>query len=177
MATAEIDGRGTMSAAITHFVPGHPKCGTLHGHDVSLSVQVEAEKLDEMGFVVDFSLVKRAMREVLESLDHKGLVCPAHLEEYIEIEGVNYARVYNGSKQYFIPRSDVVFVKVQVATAEEMSRWALLKIWFTLPLEIRRRIDMMNVTFWETTHTGATARIVNNPMKPEQEVPAHVVSG
>ena len=48
-------------------------CENLHGHNWRLEVVLCAEKLDEMGMVCDFRLVKRHLKTVTDMLDHKYL--------------------------------------------------------------------------------------------------------
>jgi 6-pyruvoyltetrahydropterin/6-carboxytetrahydropterin synthase len=153
----EIDGRGTMNAAMAHFVSGHPKCGTLHGHNVSLSVRVEVERLDPMGFVIDFSALKKAMKDVLESIDHQGvLAAEKDVHPYKEIFGHQYLEVVNGEKHLFLPASEVHALDVPATTAEALSEWASDWIWALIPTKDKERIERMDVTFWETPNTGAT---------------------
>jgi 6-pyruvoyltetrahydropterin/6-carboxytetrahydropterin synthase len=54
-----------------HFLPGHPKCGTLHGHTYKVEVIIEGDPRN--GMVIDFSDLKKAAREVLRQYDHKSL--------------------------------------------------------------------------------------------------------
>lgn len=50
------------------------KCESLHGHNFSVEATVEGEKLaDKVEYLVDFSLLKKALKEVLEKIDHKDL--------------------------------------------------------------------------------------------------------
>ena len=52
-----------------HHLPGHPKCGSLHGHTYQVDVSVEGDH--KGGMVIDFSDLKKAVREVLKEFDHK----------------------------------------------------------------------------------------------------------
>jgi len=54
-----------------HFLrlPYTSPCGRMHGHNWIIEVEVQAEKLDDNGMVVDFSLIS----EVVKKLDHKNL--------------------------------------------------------------------------------------------------------
>ena len=49
----------------------HGKCEELHGHNWLVEVRVRGEKLNETGLLVDFIVVKKHLRKVLETLDHK----------------------------------------------------------------------------------------------------------
>jgi len=52
------------------------KCRYLHGHNGVLEIDVEAESLDEMGMVIDFTAVNELVKSwVDENLDHRMLLC------------------------------------------------------------------------------------------------------
>jgi 6-pyruvoyltetrahydropterin/6-carboxytetrahydropterin synthase len=59
-----------------HRVYGHEsKCAHLHGHNYRIHLTVEAEQLDTVGRVMDFSVIKTLLAEWLEeNWDHKFLV-------------------------------------------------------------------------------------------------------
>lgn len=48
-------------------------CERLHGHNWAVRVTVEAEKLDNLGMVLDFKLLKEKTEKVVEGLDHRYL--------------------------------------------------------------------------------------------------------
>jgi 6-pyruvoyltetrahydropterin/6-carboxytetrahydropterin synthase len=66
-----------------HFLPGHDKCGTLHGHTYKIEVVIEGEK--KAGMVVDFSELKRSIKDVLGNFDHKTL---NDLLDYPSVENI-----------------------------------------------------------------------------------------
>lgn len=53
-----------------HFLPGHPKCGQLHGHTYKVEVVIEGETKD--GMIVDFADLKEKTRAVLAQYDHRS---------------------------------------------------------------------------------------------------------
>ena len=53
-----------------HLLPGHPKCGQLHGHTYRVEVVVEGEMKD--GMVLDFADLKGQIRSVLARYDHRN---------------------------------------------------------------------------------------------------------
>ena len=59
-----------------HRVHGHEnKCGHLHGHNYRVHFTVEADKLDSIGRVMDFSAIKEHLCEWLErTWDHKMIM-------------------------------------------------------------------------------------------------------
>ena len=62
----------TFSAA--HYLRNyHGKCERLHGHNYRVRVTVRGEKLDEGGMLVDFTVMKKKLKEVLSLYDHMNL--------------------------------------------------------------------------------------------------------
>jgi len=54
-----------------HFLPGHPKCGSLHGHTYEVELVIEGE--NKTGMIMDFANLKKTLHEVLGPFDHKSL--------------------------------------------------------------------------------------------------------
>jgi 6-pyruvoyltetrahydropterin/6-carboxytetrahydropterin synthase len=54
-----------------HSLPGHPRCGALHGHTYKIELMIEGK--NEGGMIVDFSDLRAALRETLALYDHKSL--------------------------------------------------------------------------------------------------------
>ncbi len=52
-----------------HFLPGHTKCGQVHGHTYKVEVMIEGQ--NERGMIVDFNELKARTREVLARYDHR----------------------------------------------------------------------------------------------------------
>ena len=62
--------RATFAAA--HYLPGHPKCGHIHGHTWRVEVEFGADVPNpETGMVVDFAELDAGIQEILP--DHKLL--------------------------------------------------------------------------------------------------------
>lgn len=60
----------TFSAA--HAIRGHTRgCENLHGHNYRVRVYLKAERLDELGMVLDFADLKEMMQEILGPFDHR----------------------------------------------------------------------------------------------------------
>lgn len=67
-----------------HFLEGyHGKCAQLHGHRWVVEVTVKGEQLDNIGMLVDFSLIKDSLKELLGDFDHHLL------NELKQFAGVN----------------------------------------------------------------------------------------
>jgi len=70
----EIFKEFTIEAA--HRLPGVPeghKCARLHGHSFRIRIWVEGPVDARLGWVMDFSDIKRACQPVEEALDHRYL--------------------------------------------------------------------------------------------------------
>jgi 6-pyruvoyltetrahydropterin/6-carboxytetrahydropterin synthase len=68
----EVSVDATFAAA--HKLRGYQgKCENLHGHNYRVRLVVAGEKLDEIGLLQDFTLLKKVLRAVAENLDHKYL--------------------------------------------------------------------------------------------------------
>ena len=59
-----------MRKGCAHFLPGHTKCGQLHGHTYTVEVVIEGE--NRGGMIVDFNELKSRTREVLQRYDHRN---------------------------------------------------------------------------------------------------------
>ena len=60
--------------AAAHFLQDyHGKCENLHGHNYRVYAHVRSNTLDEGGMSLDFSVLKKTLREVCASLDHTNL--------------------------------------------------------------------------------------------------------
>ena len=53
-----------------HFLPGHSKCGQLHGHTYTVEVVIEGEASG--GMVLDFADLRAGIRAVLQRYDHRN---------------------------------------------------------------------------------------------------------
>ena len=121
-----------------HRVYGHEsKCAHLHGHNYRITFTVEAEQLDTVGRVMDFSVIKERLCEWLEeNWDHKFLVWEndpwKDTLKGIDPEGtvvVDFNPTAENMGQYLIdeigPRqlagSDVKLVKVEIEETRKCS--------------------------------------------------------
>ncbi len=54
-----------------HFLKGYKgKCQRLHGHRWDVEVCLEGTKLDELNMLIDFTVVKKIMKQILDTVDH-----------------------------------------------------------------------------------------------------------
>ena len=55
---------------LSHY---HGKCENLHGHNYKIRLWVSGKELNEGGMLIDFSLLKKTLSEVISTLDHSNL--------------------------------------------------------------------------------------------------------
>ena len=68
----EIEVRSAFEAA--HFIKGYDgKCARLHGHNWEVAAIVRGEKLDKLGMLIDFKILKAELNKVLDEFDHRFL--------------------------------------------------------------------------------------------------------
>lgn len=48
-------------------------CENLHGHNWKVEAILEGENLDETGMLIDFKVLKKSLKKILDRLDHKYL--------------------------------------------------------------------------------------------------------
>lgn len=120
----EVDGAHSgIRFSSCHFIPGHDKCGRLHGHSYIVRLAVEGD-VGPSGMVMDFVVLKQAMRGIVEGMDHRVLL-PSRSSEVLLIEdGASYTVVSRG-KEYRFPQEDVKLLDLENTTAEEMSAMML----------------------------------------------------
>ncbi|MHB9131926.1 MAG: 6-carboxytetrahydropterin synthase QueD [Armatimonadota bacterium] len=115
---------GQFSAA--HTIRGYPgPCCQLHGHNYRIEVHLAGEELDQLGMLIDYTVVKRALAQVLSPYDH------AFLNDLPEFAIVN-------------PTSEGLARQIYFGLKEAL---------FT-DEDITRRVRLTEVTVYETEKQG-----------------------
>jgi 6-pyruvoyltetrahydropterin/6-carboxytetrahydropterin synthase len=70
MFSVRIESDFSAAHFLSHY---HGKCERLHGHNYRVRVWAQGEALDSGGMLLDFGVLKGALKEVLEKLDHGNL--------------------------------------------------------------------------------------------------------
>lgn len=90
--------------AAAHFLRDyHGKCENLHGHNYKVFVHVQGRKLDSGGMLLDFSVLKSALKKVLAGLDHTNL---NDIEEFDQNPSAERIAVYIYGKLVEIMRQE-----------------------------------------------------------------------
>jgi 6-pyruvoyltetrahydropterin/6-carboxytetrahydropterin synthase len=108
----------------THIIPGHSKCGRLHGHDYAINASIEGE-MGSDGVIMDFISVKEFLRDVANELDHRVLI-PAK-DKGVRV-GEDYVEYRLGDKELRLPRSDCILLEIKVASAETLANFVLQRM-------------------------------------------------
>jgi 6-pyruvoyltetrahydropterin/6-carboxytetrahydropterin synthase len=121
----EINGWSSkITFSATHVIPGHSKCGRLHGHDYAINTSIEGD-IGPDGVIMDFISVKELLRGIASELDHRVLIPQGDPGVKISKDYVNYKV---GDKEMVFPKSDCAFLRIEVASAETLSMFVLERV-------------------------------------------------
>lgn len=95
-----------------HLLPGHPKCGQLHGHTYTVEVVVQGETGDD-GMVLDFAELRAQIRQVLGQYDHR------HWNDFLE-----YPTVENICQRVAGELSETLAFPFTIRVYEGRGKWA-----------------------------------------------------
>ncbi|HPE36002.1 MAG TPA: 6-carboxytetrahydropterin synthase QueD [Spirochaetales bacterium] len=70
MYTVRVEAGFSAAHFLTEY---HGKCERMHGHNYLVRAYARGGELDAAGMLVDFGVLKRHLRAVAESLDHRNL--------------------------------------------------------------------------------------------------------
>jgi 6-pyruvoyltetrahydropterin/6-carboxytetrahydropterin synthase len=107
---------------VTRFAAAHrltmvgAKCENLHGHNWKIEVYVQGQSTDKGGVLVDFGVIKRHVRELMETLDHKFLNELEYFSEGTPPSSENIARYLADT---LAARMDLPGIRVSRVTAWE----------------------------------------------------------
>jgi dihydroneopterin triphosphate aldolase (PTPS-III) / 6-pyruvoyltetrahydropterin synthase len=120
-----------------HFIayPGFRE--PLHGHNYQVGIRLSGD-LSSSGYVLDFGLVKKLTKEIVDRLDERTLI-PARSDCLrIEEMGERVRIGYEGD-EFILPRKDLCLLPIVHSSAEELARF----IWEELrdALQASRALD------------------------------------
>ncbi len=107
--------------AASHMATLGDELEPLHGHNYEARARVDGD-LTPDAWVIDFSALKRIVRETCDRLDHAFLL--QRDSRLIQIEESDGAwSLCFGSRRYVFPVSDVVALPIANTTAELIAEW------------------------------------------------------
>lgn len=114
-----------------HFIayPGFRE--PLHGHNYQVGVRVEG-RLSPTGYVLDFGVIKRLTKEIVDRLDERTLV-PAE-SDCLQIERLENGqlRICYGVEEFRLPASDACLLPIAHSSAEELARFIWTQLYEAL---------------------------------------------
>ena len=106
--------------AAAHYLRNyHGKCENPHGHNYRVKVYVSGKNLDKGGMLIDFSVLKKHLKSVLETLDHHDLNSTPYFTEQ-EPSAENISRYIFDSLKALLP-SGIRMAGVEVFETEKNS--------------------------------------------------------
>ena len=119
-----VDGwKSNIRFSSAHIIPEYEKCGRLHGHTYAVHVKI-CGKPDNKGIIMDFSVVKDALRKIAGSLDHKVLI-PQDSNAVKIQKDKDSVKISLLSKNYVFPLNDCVFLPISSTSAENLAQYIL----------------------------------------------------
>jgi len=88
------------------------KCENLHGHNWKIEVVVAGETLDVGGVLMDFGIIKKHVRAIMETLDHKFLNELTFFSETTPPSSENIARYIAAAMQERLDHPGVQVARV-----------------------------------------------------------------
>ena len=99
-------------AAAHHLLNYEGECENQHGHNWLVEVYVKGNKLDKSNILIDYKILKRELKSVLDLLDHKDL---------------NELTYFNGES----PSSEVISKFIYNKMKEKISITSKVSVWET----------------------------------------------
>ena len=114
----ELDGwMAKLRFSACHLIPGHPKCGRLHGHTYAVNVRAHGMRTGE--FIIDFELLKGMVAQICSRFDHHVIVAENDPRLHITKKDDSVVIVI-GEKTYQIPIEDNAFIPIDSTSAESL---------------------------------------------------------
>ena len=105
-----------------HFIayPGFRE--PLHGHNYQVGVRVEGS-LAATGYVIDFGLIKRIVKEIVDGIDERTII-PAKSDCLtIDLLKTGQVSVRYEHDEFLFPANDVALLPIIHSSAEELARY------------------------------------------------------
>lgn len=125
---------------------------SLHGHTFTTSVQLTGVP-DEDGMLVDFTIVKQALRAALAPLRRKTLFAADSPHTTITT-GDGQVTVTSATKRYQLPAEDVVILPITNTTTESIAAYLLDRLLPHLPVGVG--LSTVALRLSEAPDTAAT---------------------
>ena len=100
-----------------HFLPGYEgRCKNIHGHTWKIEIFLRGKKLDDLGMIVDFAILKKQVKDFLEHIDHIHLNDLKYFQENSPTAENIAKYIYDNFSRIIAP---VILEKVNVWESEQ----------------------------------------------------------
>src|SRR5215469_15657346 len=114
--------RGNLGFSAAHFITFDDHTAEpLHGHNYGVRVEVAGD-LQAHSYVLDFVALKTITREICKELDHQFLL-PRQSKHLQIAERDSEWEIRFGEQRYLLPKTSVVVLPVDNATAERLAEY------------------------------------------------------
>jgi 6-pyruvoyltetrahydropterin/6-carboxytetrahydropterin synthase len=115
--------------ASAHFITfaGH-RCEPLHGHNYRVGVVLEGALDEESWYVLDFSELKRIMRQLCDEIDHKVLLPLRNAKLDVRRSDGAVTVAYEGKQKYVFPAEDCVLLDIPNTTVEMLAQYLASRV-------------------------------------------------
>ncbi len=132
--------KSNLGFSASHFITFGGKCELLHGHNYTLSLELEG-LLTPDSYVFDFVTLKKIARQVSEPLDHRFLLALNNPNLKLQKSDNQWEICYQESR-YVLPMEDVTPLPVDNITAERLAEY----IWGEVAQELHKYGDNQLIT-------------------------------
>ncbi|GAC1354838.1 MAG: 6-pyruvoyl tetrahydropterin synthase family protein [Herpetosiphon sp.] len=145
-----------------HFITyeGH-KCEPLHGHNYRARLTVEGP-IDENSYVLNFVEIKRLMKRICDTLDHR-LLLPLHNKRLELTQDETSVSVRYEHRYFVFPREDVILLPIANTTVEMLAQYLCGQILAELPSLGMQQLTAVEVEVEESIGQSAVYREERTP--------------
>jgi 6-pyruvoyltetrahydropterin/6-carboxytetrahydropterin synthase len=143
--------------ASAHFITfaGH-RCEPLHGHNYRVSVALEGSLDEESWYVVDFTVLKGALRQLCDEIDHRVLLPLRNPRLTIKTEGSAVHVALDGKPMYVFPAADCAMLEGPNTTVEMLAEYLTGRLRTTLAGRGATNLTSIELEVEETFGQAAT---------------------
>ena len=148
---------GDYKFSCAHFVAFKGFREKLHGHNYTVRARLGG-LLGPDGYVLDFGIVKKALREACKSLN-EGVIIPMKSDvlQIMVTDAGQVEIITEGGSFYSIPSEDCKLLPVYHSTAEELAEylWHHVAACIGHDTLVQRGVKWMEITVYERPTQGA----------------------
>ena len=115
-----------------HFIAYKGFREPLHGHNYQVGIRIEGS-LAYTGYVVDFGLIKKLTKEIVDRIDEHTIVPERSDCLRIDRPAPGQVRIRYENDEFILPAGDVAMLPIVHSSAEELARY----IWDELVAALR----------------------------------------